>query len=363
MKRNKWTLGMVLAGTLVLSGGALALASGTNFSLGQSLKAKTQTVASENKGANPGVQVSGSGQKSETAQPGQTLPDSAAQTGAPGASAPSSNEQGGQQQSNTQNPAAKENTSSTAKAVISSTPNSSPNSSIGGQYGFGGYGMMGGFTGPNDLGYGTGYGMMGGAYGAGYGMMGGFGGPNGAGLARGYGMMGGGYNAQNLGVDLSNGQVAAAEQAEALANAYLQKTSPDLAVDELHEFADSFEVEAKDASTGAKAYEFVISKNGGYVYAEMGPNVMWNTKYGHMNWGNSGSLTVSADQARQTAQSFVQKLGQEYSLEGPETAPGYYEFMVMKDGKDYAELNVNGYSGQVWFETWHGPIVSTVKVK
>lgn len=56
-------------------------------------------------------------------------------------------------------------------------------------------------------------------------------------------------------------------------------------------------------------------------------------------------------------------IGSEYSLEGPETAPGYYEFMVLKEGKDYAELNVNGYSGQVWFETWHGPIVSTVETK
>ncbi|MHB1404235.1 MAG: peptidase [Desulfitobacteriaceae bacterium] len=310
MKRNKWTLEMVLAGALVLSGGAIALASGANFSLGQSLTPTLQTVVSENKGANLGTQVSVSEQKSETTQAGPAAADStqAAQNGVPGANV----------------------------STISSTPNSSsPNSSIGGPYGFGGgYGMMGGFTGSNGLGYGTGYGMM-----------------------------GGGYNAQSLGVNLSNGQVATAEQAEALAKAYLQKVSPDLAVDELHEFADSFEVEAKDASTGAKAYEFVISKNGGYIYAEMGPNLMWNTKYGHMNWGNSGAPTVSADQATQTAQDFVQKLGQEYSLEGPETAPGYYEFMVLKDGKDYAELNVNGYSGQVWFETWHGPIVSTVEVK
>ncbi|EGW41149.1 hypothetical protein DOT_0897 [Desulfosporosinus sp. OT] len=37
--------------------------------------------------------------------------------------------------------------------------------------------------------------------------------------------------------------------------------------------------------------------------------------------------------------------------------------MVQKDGKDYAELDVNGYTGQVWFENWHGPILNTVEVK
>ncbi|GAB6171531.1 hypothetical protein JCM15765_10090 [Paradesulfitobacterium aromaticivorans] len=329
MKRSKWTLGMLLAGVLVLSGGALTLASGANFSLGQSLKVKTQAAAYENQaGVSVGAQVSDTEQqKNEAAQPGQALADSTQAV-----------------PSNTQNPVPKGNTSSTGKAVISSTPNApSPFSSIGGPYGFDGYGMMGG--------------GFGGANGASYGMMGG------SGSGTGNGMMGGGYNALSLGVNLSNGQVATSEQAQALAKAYLQKVSPGLAVDELHEFADSYEAEVKDASTGAIAYEFVIAKNGGYIYAEMGPNLMWNTEYGHMNWGNSETPTVNAEQATKTAQDYVQLMGQGYSLEGPEKAPGYYEFMVLKDSKDYAELNVNGYSGQVWFETWHGPIVSTVEVK
>ncbi|MPN61655.1 hypothetical protein SDC9_209393 [bioreactor metagenome] len=37
--------------------------------------------------------------------------------------------------------------------------------------------------------------------------------------------------------------------------------------------------------------------------------------------------------------------------------------MILKDNKDYAELDVNGYTGQLWFENWHGPIVKTIETK
>lgn len=218
-------------------------------------------------------------------------------------------------------------------------------------YGYGANGMMGGYGGNNGYGSNNGYG------GNGYGMMGGYG-SNGS-----YGMMGGGFDASSLGINLPNNQVSTAEQAIAVAKAYVQKLDSGLAVDELHEFNDSYEAELIDSKTGAKAYEFMIAKNGGEIYAEIGPNIMWNTKYGHMNWGNTGALTVSVDQANQAAQNFVAQMGQGYSLEKPENAPGYYEFMILKDGKDYAELDVNGYTGQVWFENWHGPIIKTIESK
>ena len=222
----------------------------------------------------------------------------------------------------------------------------------------GGYGMMGG-QGVN--GYAGGYGMMGGqgvnGYAGGYGMMGGQG-ANGYG--GGYGMMGGGYNAQSLGVNLTNGEVAISDQAVAIAKAYIQKLNQDVVVAELHEFSNGYEVELKEGKTGAKAYEVMVYKNGGQIIAEMGPNIMWNTKYGPMNWGNTGVVTVREEQATKSAQEFVTKMGQGYSIGKAELAPGYYEFMVQKDGKDYAELDVNGYTGQVWFENWQGPILKTI---
>lgn len=213
--------------------------------------------------------------------------------------------------------------------------------------------------------------------GYGYGMMGNYASSNGAPGYRGngggcggvtnggsYGMMGGAYDAASLGINLTNGQVTTDDQALSLAKAYVQVLNQDLAIGEVHEFTDSYEVELNESKTGNKAFEFMIYKNGGYISSEMGPNVMWNTKYGYMNGGNGGNpsnLTVTAEQAAKTAQDFVnQQMGTGYSIEQPEVVPGYYEFMVLKDGKDYAELDVNGYTGQVWFETWHGPIIKTI---
>jgi hypothetical protein len=40
-----------------------------------------------------------------------------------------------------------------------------------------------------------------------------------------------------------------------------------------------------------------------------------------------------------------------------DTACGYCEFDVMQNGKAYGEIDVNGYTGQVWYENWHGPLV------
>ena len=212
-------------------------------------------------------------------------------------------------------------------------------------------------TTPGSNGYGGGYGMMGGfgtnGYSGGYGMMGG----------GGYGMMGGGYDAKSLGVDLTNGEVTTADQAVAIAKAFIQKLNQDVVVAELYEFANGYEVELKEGATGAKAYEVMVYKNGGQIITDIRPNIMWNTKYGHMNWGNNGAVTFSEEQATKSAQEFISKLGQGYSIGKPELAPGYYEFMIQKDGKDYAELDVNGYTGQVWFENWQGPIINTIDVK
>ncbi|KGK89150.1 peptidase [Desulfosporosinus sp. HMP52] len=216
----------------------------------------------------------------------------------------------------------------------------------------GGYGMMGGQGGYGMMGGQGGYGMMGGQ--GGYGMMGGQGS---------YGMMGGGYDAKSLGVDLTDGKVASSDQAVAIAKAYAQKINQDLVISQLHEFSNVYGVEFKEGKTGDKAYEVMVFKNGGGIITDMGPNNMWNTKYGHMNWGNDGAVTVSEEQATKNAQEFVTKMGQGYSIGKPELAPGYYEFMVQKDGKDYAELDVNGYTGQVWLQNWQGPIIQSIDVK
>lgn len=314
MNKTKWIIGLSIAGVMALSGTAFALNSGGVV---------TQATA----------EILGTKHNVATTQFQGTVANN--EIYAADNSSPSLNQ--------------------SAQSLLTDTTNGGINSGSNGS--FGGYGMMGSY-GAN--GNGWGYGMMGG-YGAngtggGYSMMGGFG-------SNGYGMMGGGYNAQSLGINLTNGEVGTSDQAVVIAKAYTQKIDLNVAVDELHEFSNGYEAEFKDAKTGAKAYEIMIYKNGGQIIAEMGPNIMWNTQYGPMNWGNTGSITVSEEQATKNAQDFVTKMGQEYSIEKPEVAPGYYEFMVQKDGKDYAELDVNGYTGQVWYENWHGPILNTIEVK
>jgi hypothetical protein len=40
-----------------------------------------------------------------------------------------------------------------------------------------------------------------------------------------------------------------------------------------------------------------------------------------------------------------------------EQFPGYYTVHILKSGKVTGMLSVNGYSGQVWYHTWHGAFI------
>lgn len=175
-------------------------------------------------------------------------------------------------------------------------------------------------------------------------------------------MMGGRYNASSLGVNLTNGLIENDEQAIAIAKAYVEKTNIDLTVDKLVEYTNIYVVKLKDAQSGENAYEFTISKNG-LIYPQMGPKMMYNSEYGHMNWGNNATPTIDADQASKIAQEYINQLGEGYTIGGVETAPGYYVFIVQKDGKDYVELSVNAFNSQVWMENGNGPIINSIEIQ
>jgi len=36
---------------------------------------------------------------------------------------------------------------------------------------------------------------------------------------------------------------------------------------------------------------------------------------------------------------------------------GYYTLHVLNDRQIYGMLSVNGYTGQVWYHSWHGPFL------
>ena len=138
-----------------------------------------------------------------------------------------------------------------------------------------------------------------------------------------------------------------------------------LSITEVMEFTDNFYAEVEEQNTGVHAFELLIDRNTGAVYPEPGPNMMWNTRYGHMGgmmggWRGqrAGSMSVTPEQARDIAQGWLDQF-----LPGTSTAEqtdafyGYYTIHVMKEGQIYGMLSVNGYSGDVWYHTWHGGFI------
>jgi len=232
-------------------------------------------------------------------------------------------------------------------------------------------GMMSGLYGGQNGTYGPG--MMGG------GMMGGYA-PNATQPYSGtfsYGMMGrsgmmGGYSGGNVN---PNAKPITLEQAEQSAAQYAQSLGANLKVSEVMQFDNGFYAEIVEKDTGIGAQEILIDQYTGAAFPEFGPNMMWNTKYSHMGsgqggmmgmmrgWFNqqpSGKLTVTPEQARQDAQAYLDQAQPGVKV-GDDIVQfyGYYTLHTFKDGKEFGMLSVNGYSGQVWYHTWHGAFVTT----
>lgn len=240
--------------------------------------------------------------------------------------------------------------------------------------------MMFGYGTNNNSTYGPG-GMMAGQGG----MMNGQGGP---------GMMGGyGYNNVNLTPLTLN-------QAKAAAEKYLANLdNSDLKIAEVMIFDNNAYVVVKEASTGNGAFELLVDSGSELAYPEHGPNMMWNLKYGGLNhqymMGNNGGMmgmmggnggmmtmmggsgwdstipadvsaemTVTPEQAIEYAQKYI-----DTNISGATAATdvikfyGYYTLDFEKDGKVAGMLSVNGYSGQVFFHTWHGTFIEESEIQ
>jgi hypothetical protein len=176
--------------------------------------------------------------------------------------------------------------------------------------------------------------------------------------------------------------------------------NPDLALKEVMEFSNHFYAIVVEKSTGLGAFELLVARTGA-VRPEPGPNMMWNTKYGHMAgfWGPAGAAPgaygpgmmgggatsrgmmgggpcpqgapgapapgaptttspITQDRARVLATQYLARVL-------PGTAPdhgtafyGYFTFDVERAGKTIGMLSVNAYTGQVWYHTWHGAFIA-----
>jgi len=62
-------------------------------------------------------------------------------------------------------------------------------------------------------------------------------------------------------------------------------------------------------------------------------------------------------QAKTFAQTFLNGYLAGTTPASPETFYGYYTLDIMKGGGIYGMLSVNGYTGQVWYHSWHGQYI------
>ncbi len=195
------------------------------------------------------------------------------------------------------------------------------------------------------------------------------------------GMMGGGMMFNSNSPFFNVEPLTLAETEETL-NAYLASLNDsNLKVDDIMIFDNQAYAQIAEKDSGIGVMEVLVDPTTKAVYPEMGPNMMWNQKYGMMSGfgsygmmgghgstmrGNFGRADVSAEmsvtpeQAVEAAQSYLKTYFGDTGLTADEhTDPfyGYYTLHVNRDGETVGMLSVNGYTGQVFPHTWHGQLL------
>lgn len=134
---------------------------------------------------------------------------------------------------------------------------------------------------------------------------------------------------------------------------------PGLRVGHVMEFDNGFYV-VVEATDGKGAFELLVDRYGTWVHPEPGPNMMWNTRYGHMGaWQRtSDTPPVSAQEALRQAQGYLERWMPGTTVGELTEFPGYYTIDVTTGGRPSGMLSVNSYTGQVWYHTWHGAFLS-----
>jgi hypothetical protein len=144
--------------------------------------------------------------------------------------------------------------------------------------------------------------------------------------------------------------------AETIAQNYVASTgNSNLAVAQVEEYTLNFYVQVNEKNTSFGAFQLLIDKYTGAVTPEMGPNMMWNTKYGMMNGGMMGSyvttptttMPVNVTQAKADAQQFLNTYYDGTTVGDTATFYGYYTIEALSNGSPYGMLSVNGYTGRL----------------
>jgi hypothetical protein len=198
-----------------------------------------------------------------------------------------------------------------------------------------------------------------------------------------------------------------ADQATSRARQYLgQYANPDLALAELIEFPTVFYLVVQERSSGKAAFALLVNRVTGNVHHEMGPPMMWNTKYGRMAGGPDHPMRMSGPgggpgpmhergammgpgagprpqvpvaqpapgaparvapmdevRARTTVQAWVSQAFPGASIGKVIEFPGFFTYRLVRDGRPLALVSLSAFGGPVWYAWHYGAIVSEQQVR
>jgi hypothetical protein len=69
-------------------------------------------------------------------------------------------------------------------------------------------------------------------------------------------------------------------------------------------------------------------------------------------------MPVNAERATEIADDYLSRVSPGTRAGEAERFYGYYTLHTEKDGEITGMLSVNGYSGEVWYHSWHGPFLA-----
>jgi hypothetical protein len=195
---------------------------------------------------------------------------------------------------------------------------------------------------------------------------------------RGFGGMMGAPGGMMGGLWSSGADPLTLDQAEAALDRYLANfAEDDLRVAEIMIFENHAYAEIVEASTGIGAREVLVDPLTMAVYPEPGPNMMWNTKYGHMTgqggmmggWGGPPAspdpteMAVTPVEALAFAQAYLDRSGEGYrAADHADRFYGYYTVHIEQGDRTVGMLSVNGVTGDVFPHTWHGAFIEMSEI-
>ena len=157
------------------------------------------------------------------------------------------------------------------------------------------------------------------------------------------------------------------EDAQNAVERYIKDWGTDLEIAEMMEFEENHYAIVRERETGIGAMELLVDKTTGIVGPEMGPNMMWNARYGmHRRGGmmgqSSGANSLSEERAVEIAQRWLEENKPGVTVEEhADPFYGYYTIHTVKNGEIDGMLSVHGTTGQVWYHTWHGAFIQMVE--